>query len=211
VSQLTKISFIRHGQVHNPDGIIYGRIPRFSLDKRGTEDARMAAEFLRNTPLTALYSSPLLRARQTALALRHHHRNLQVQISSLLIEVLTAFEGRRERDLTAEEMDFYSNTAQPWEQPADILARTQKFIGKVRKKHPGSHTAAVTHGDIIVFLSLWAQGIEASAENKLRLVATGACSEYPATGSVTTLSYASEDDREVPSLEYTNTRTSCKE
>ncbi|MEI6591437.1 MAG: phosphoglycerate mutase family protein, partial [Actinomycetes bacterium] len=41
-----RIHLIRHGEVHNPDGILYGRLPNFGLSVRGQIMARMAAEAL---------------------------------------------------------------------------------------------------------------------------------------------------------------------
>ncbi|HUM36859.1 MAG TPA: histidine phosphatase family protein, partial [Anaerolineae bacterium] len=69
----TRLLFIRHGLVHNPDNLIYGRLPGFELSELGHRQAQAAAAALRATPLAALFSSPQLRARQTAahVALQH--------------------------------------------------------------------------------------------------------------------------------------------
>ena len=62
----TCIHLIRHGEVHNPEQILYGRLPRFRLSARGRAQARSAGDHLREHDLRAVFSSPLLRTRQTA-------------------------------------------------------------------------------------------------------------------------------------------------
>ncbi len=65
----TTITFIRHGEVHNPQRILYGRLPRFALSEQGRAEAQAVAATLRDVPVATVYSSPLLRARQTAQAI----------------------------------------------------------------------------------------------------------------------------------------------
>jgi len=62
----TAISFVRHGEVYNPDNIFYGRLSGFRLSDNGNYQAVQAAETLNGSQLAAIFSSPLLRARQTA-------------------------------------------------------------------------------------------------------------------------------------------------
>src|SRR5947209_20583375 len=62
----TDIYVVRHAHVHNPHDILYGRLPRFRLSELGLEQARKVADFLSGRNIEAIYSSPLLRARQTA-------------------------------------------------------------------------------------------------------------------------------------------------
>ena len=64
---MTTIHLVRHGEVDNPEGILYGRIPGFGLTERGHEMARRVGEHFAqedNAP-DALVASPLLRAQQT--------------------------------------------------------------------------------------------------------------------------------------------------
>ena len=60
------IRLVRHGEVHNPDGILYGRIPGYHLSELGHAMADAAAESLVGHPVTALYASPLQRAQESA-------------------------------------------------------------------------------------------------------------------------------------------------
>jgi len=56
----------RHGEVHNPSRVLYGRLPRMQLSPEGRRQAQALADFLGPRPLAAIYSSPMLRARRTA-------------------------------------------------------------------------------------------------------------------------------------------------
>ena len=68
----TTVHLLRHGQVRNPDRIVYGRLPDFRLEPRGEEMARIAADALaarrdeQGARIVHLVVSPLLRTRQTA-------------------------------------------------------------------------------------------------------------------------------------------------
>lgn len=65
------VHLLRHGEVHNPDGVLYGRLPEFHLSELGQEMARMLAEHFRQRAergarITYLAASPLDRAQETA-------------------------------------------------------------------------------------------------------------------------------------------------
>lgn len=62
----TVVHLVRHGEVHNPDGVLYGRLPGFRLSELGDSMAVLAAEALRGHDVTVVRSSPLERAVQTA-------------------------------------------------------------------------------------------------------------------------------------------------
>lgn len=57
---------IRHGEVHNPKGVIYAGLDGYGLSQTGCAQAQSVAEALRGAPISAIYSSPLDRAIQTA-------------------------------------------------------------------------------------------------------------------------------------------------
>ena len=60
------VHLVRHGEVFNPQQLLYGRLPGFGLSRRGREQSRAAAQWLRARSLAALYNSPMQRARETA-------------------------------------------------------------------------------------------------------------------------------------------------
>lgn len=199
-----RISLVRHGRVHNPDQVLYGRLPRFRLSRQGRADAREAAAFLADAGLAACYTSPMLRARQTAREILRFHPELKLSVSALITEVLTPFQGRPEADLALFSHDVYCHGDASHEQPVDILSRADRFIRRTRKRFRGDHVAAVSHGDVILFLLLRALGYDPSPQNKLNLAALRRVPEYPATGSVTTLSFFTDNPREIPAVTYVN-------
>ena len=90
----TVVHLMRHGEVHNPTGILYGRLPGYRLSELGVQMAKAAAESLQGHDVTLLRSSPLERARQTAepvAALFH----LPVEVDERLIESANSFQGHR--------------------------------------------------------------------------------------------------------------------
>jgi len=198
----TTIYFVRHGNVHNPAQILYGRLPRFRLSERGLEEARSAGRFLNSTPVAALYCSPLLRARQTVREIHAFHPSLKLRRSPNLIEVLNPFEGQPSAEVDARQGDVYTGVGPPYEQPHDIVARTLRFFQLARGRHPGKKVVAVTHGDVIVFGMLWARGLALTPQNKASLHAIGFTGGYPATGSLTAFTFRTDSPRELPEVRY---------
>jgi broad specificity phosphatase PhoE len=93
VSQAT-VHLLRHGEVFNPDGILYGRLPGFGLSDLGEAQAKLAAEFLAERDVGYLVASPMERAQQTAVPLAEL-TGLEVNTDDRLIEAANALEGRR--------------------------------------------------------------------------------------------------------------------
>jgi broad specificity phosphatase PhoE len=90
----TIVHLLRHGEVHNPDGVLYGRLPGFRLSERGERQAKLVAEALAGEDVAAVLASPLERARQTAAPLAAAH-GLEVISEPNLIEAANVFEGQR--------------------------------------------------------------------------------------------------------------------
>lgn len=198
----TYIHLVRHGEVHNPRKILYGRLPRFRLSDNGVRQAGETGRYLKDVPLAALFSSPLLRARQTAGEIRRFHPELDLHISKLLNEVHTVFEGVPGEQIDRKRGDIYSGAGSGYEQPGDIFHRVQRFLLRVRKQYHGQHVAAVSHGDVVTFTVLWAKGWELTPLNKTRLLKAGYPAGYPAHASVTTLTFKSEQPDELPRVDY---------
>lgn len=186
----TTISLLRHGEVLNPKKVLYGRLPHFPLSVTGVRQADAAAKVLASTPLTALYSSPMQRAYETAQRILHQFPHLNIEIADALNEIYTPYEGKPLYELEQIDWEFYSDVKPPYEQPFDIITRIKKFFMMVKHKHIGQHIAAVTHGDIVAFSILWAQGSPVNGEAKRQLAMTAG---YPATASITTFTLDNSD------------------
>lgn len=207
----TRISLVRHGHVDNPDDIFYGRLPGFKLDGNGRLEAAQTAEALKNKKIDGVYSSPMLRARQTATEILKFHPRLELKTSSLITEVFSPFQGQPNTMLTLFCGDVYAGHDPLCEQPEDVIRRTQRFIHRIRKRHFGGHLAAVTHGDVILFAIFRAKRIPVTAANKLYLDKIDIVKGYPATGSITTLTYQTTDMEEIPEVSYFDPATaSCR-
>jgi broad specificity phosphatase PhoE len=86
------VHLVRHGEVENPKGIIYGRLPGFHLSERGQRQAAAAAAHLKDADVGAIWASPLERAQQTATFIAEVH-GLEITTDDRLLESLSSFEG----------------------------------------------------------------------------------------------------------------------
>jgi broad specificity phosphatase PhoE len=93
MSERTVVHLLRHGEVHNPAKVLYGRLPGYRLSTTGEAMALAAAEWFTGKDVTHLVSSPLERAQQTAAPVAEA-LSLPVDIDERLIEAANAFEGR---------------------------------------------------------------------------------------------------------------------
>ncbi len=88
------IHFLRHGEVENPEKILYGRQPGWRLSDRGQDMAVAVSEWSKNLPLGAVLASPLQRAQETAAPVAKVH-GLPIHTEARLIEATNVFEGQK--------------------------------------------------------------------------------------------------------------------
>jgi len=88
----TIVHLVRHGEVANPDRVLYGRLPGFHLSEEGQVMAKAAADFLAGRDVTVVRSSPLDRAVETAEPISAQ-LGLAVEVDERLIEPWNHFEG----------------------------------------------------------------------------------------------------------------------
>ena len=88
----TVVHLLRHGEVENPKGVIYGRIPGFGLSEDGRMMAKAAADYLAERDVVAIFTSPLERAKETAEPLAERF-SLEPIVDERLIEPWNHFEG----------------------------------------------------------------------------------------------------------------------
>jgi len=150
----TTVWLARHGEVHNPANVLYGRLPRVRLTPEGRRQAQALAESLRARPLSAIYSSPMLRARRTADAVLTTHPEIdRVRIDSDLLEVRTAWQGEPLESLERIDWDFYTNPRHPQDESLrNIHDRMFRWLGRMLRRHAGSEVLGVSHGDPILIL-----------------------------------------------------------
>jgi broad specificity phosphatase PhoE len=93
VSATTRVHLLRHGEVDNPAGVLYGRLPDFHLSERGRAMADRIAETVKDRDITYVVTSPLERARETAAPIAAA-LGLTVAVDERVIEADTVFEGQ---------------------------------------------------------------------------------------------------------------------
>lgn len=88
------LHFVRHGEVHNPDRILYGRLEHFGLSDRGHDMAKHVADTLQVRPIVKVISSPLQRAQESAAPMADA-LGLEIVIDERITEAENVFEGTR--------------------------------------------------------------------------------------------------------------------
>ncbi|MEV8569774.1 histidine phosphatase family protein [Streptomyces sp. NPDC051322] len=91
--EITVVHLMRHGEVHNPDGLLYGRKPGYHLSELGRKMADRVAEHLASRDITHVVASPLERAQETAAPVATSH-GLDIATDARLIEAANIFEGK---------------------------------------------------------------------------------------------------------------------
>ncbi len=92
MSETTTVHLLRHGEVHNPAGVLYGRLPGYHLSDRGAAMAQRLADHLGHHDVAAVVASPLDRAQETAAPLAAA-LGLDVVTDERLIEAENIFQG----------------------------------------------------------------------------------------------------------------------
>ena len=90
---MATVHVIRHGEVENPQKILYGRQPGWRLSDRGQEMAQVIAQWSQTIDVGALHVSPLQRAQETAQPISEVHK-LKITTDERLIEASNVFEGK---------------------------------------------------------------------------------------------------------------------
>ena len=89
------VHLLRHGHVHNPDKVLYGRLPKFRLSDAGVEMAQAVADYLvaEGIEVGRVVASPLERAQQTAAPIAAAF-DLEIATDERVIEAGNAYEGQ---------------------------------------------------------------------------------------------------------------------
>jgi len=150
-ANVTVVHLVRHGEVENPRGVLYGRLPEFHLSAEGRVMAKAAADFLAGRDVTLLLSSPLERALETAEPIATQF-GLPVESDDRLIEPWNHFEGmtfgvgdgalRRPRHWR----HLWNPLRPSWGEPyADIAARVRAAADDAAAAASGHEAVLVSH------------------------------------------------------------------
>jgi broad specificity phosphatase PhoE len=184
----TTVLMVRHAEVHNPQRLFYGRLPAFRLSAWGEQQAEKTAAKLADRPITAVYSSPLIRARQTAARIADHHPGATRLVTELLYEIGTSWQGTPYSQFKAG-FSAYENRREPGDESiADIAARMTEFVVRACQRHPGETIVGVSHGDPISILRLTLKGGPLT-------VAGLRATEFAGLGSIMEITFPPDEDR----------------
>jgi broad specificity phosphatase PhoE len=151
VSERTTVHLLRHGEVHNPAHILYGRLPGYHLSDLGRKMAERAAEFFADLDVAAVFASPLERAQETAAPVAAAH-DLEISTDERIIESSSVFEGHTfgvgDGSLRHPKVWWYlRNPLRPtWGEPyADIAGRMHAAAAGARDAVRGREAVLVSH------------------------------------------------------------------
>jgi len=147
----TVVHLLRHGEVYNPERILYGRLPGFRLSELGLRQAEQVAEYLRDHDIVYVAASPLLRAQQTAAPIAAMH-SLDAVTDEGLIEAGNVFEGSRVSvgDGALRDPRSWPKLRNPfrpsWGEPyRDIVERMLAAVHRARQHAAGHEAVCVSH------------------------------------------------------------------
>lgn len=151
MSETTKVHLLRHGEVHNPARVLYGRLSGYHLSDLGTAMAQRVADSVADRDIVVVVSSPLERARETAAPIGQA-LGLDVRIDERLIEAANIFEGltfgvgdgslRKPRHWKHLRNPFRPSWGEPY---TEIAARTLAAMNDARAAAAGHEAMLVSH------------------------------------------------------------------
>ena len=151
MSDRTVVHVMRHGEVFNPEGVLYGRLPDYHLSERGRAQAEKVAEVLADRDIVAIIASPLERAQETAVPVAARH-NLAVGTNHDLIESTNIFEGKRVSPGDGALRDprnwkYLINPIRPsWgEAYKEVAVRMRRALHEARVAAAGHEAVCVSH------------------------------------------------------------------
>jgi broad specificity phosphatase PhoE len=148
----TTVHLLRHGEVFNPDGILYGRLPGYRLSDRGQAMAKIVADHLTSAghDVVRVVASPLQRAQETATPVAQGF-GLELATDDRVIEAANRFEGLRVAGGGAlkspRNWPHMWNPFRPsWGEPyTEQVARMRAAVEDARRAAEGHEIVLVSH------------------------------------------------------------------
>lgn len=192
------VHLVRHGEVNNPEGVLYGRLPGYGLTERGLEMADRLGEYFAAMPITHLATSPLERARQTMAPIAAKFPDVEVLVQPLVIEAANDFEGQvfgRSNKALRNPRNWWRlrNPLKPsWGEPfADIATRMEWAIRAAATAAEDGEAVIVTHQLPIWIARRHAEGRPLPHDPRRRECTVGSVTSFHLRhGRITRVGYA---------------------
>ena len=185
MADITVVHLLRHGEVHNPDHVLYGRLPGYHLSANGRMMAAAAADYFEGRPVAAIFASPLERAQETAQPVAEK-LGLPIITDDRLIESGNVLEGKSvslaSLGLNPRNWRYLWNPFRPsWGEPySHIVARMRQVVDRARDASRGREAVCVSHQ-----LPIWVSRLAAEHRRLWHNPSSRQC----ALGSVTSLTF----------------------
>jgi broad specificity phosphatase PhoE len=147
----TVVHLLRHGEVHNPEGVLYGRRDGYHLSDLGRQMAEKVAAALADRNITHVRSSPLERAQETATPMAKA-QGVDIVTDERVVESTNVFEGKRFANgtgvlLKPSALRHLWNPWKPsWGEPyKDVVARMMAAVHDARVEATGHEAVIVSH------------------------------------------------------------------
>ncbi len=157
VEPTARVYLVRHADVANPDGVLYGHLPNFGLSEKGREQAANVGRLLRGEAVAAIYCSPLQRAQESARQINQQlAQPAPVLERPALIEAEFGryLQGTRYREVPWRRPRWWVHMIWPGvlsgdESMAAMARRVGDVIAEALRTNPGRPSILVSHGDPI--------------------------------------------------------------
>jgi len=185
MTEMTVVHLLRHGEVHNPEHVLYGRLPGYHLSANGRMMAVAAADFFAGRPVAAVFASPLERAQETAQPVAER-LGLTITTDDRLIESGNVLEGKSvslaSLALNPLNWRYLWNPFRPsWGEPyTQIAGRVLQVVDRARDASRGREAVCVSHQ-----LPIWVTRLSAEHKRLWHNPSSRQC----ALGSVTSLTF----------------------
>ena len=185
----SRLHLVRHGEVHNPSRVLYGRLPDYHLSTAGRRMAQAAADHVDSLDrsVAALYSSPLERAQESAEPFAERF-DLVPEIDIRIIEPTNVFEGTQMRRSLMNPLNWW-HLRQPslpsWGEPySSIAERMLSAMGEAWQAADGGDVVMVSHQAPIWITHLRVAGLPLRHDPRTRRCALSSVTSFELVGDV---------------------------
>jgi broad specificity phosphatase PhoE len=189
MAEITVVHLLRHGEVHNPNHVLYGRLPGYHLSANGRMMANAAADYFEGRPVAAVLASPLERAQETAQPVADR-LGLPITTDDRLIESGNVLEGKSVSlaSLAVNPLNWkylWNPVTPSWGEPyREVVARVRLVIDRARDAARGQEAVCVSHQ-----LPIWVSRLAAEHRRLWHNPNSREC----ALGSVTSFSFDGDE------------------